>query len=182
MPHSSGRPPIIEINPSDKFRRGFTDGEPLASPMDHPEYYRGVLGRRVAAFLIDALFISVLWFLGSGLFIVFGVLSLGLLFPLWGAWLTGLALAYSSFTLGGTRAATPGMRAMGLHMRTWYGEKPGVLQALAHVLLFYFSVTISSFLVLLVPLFNDSRRCLHDILCGTIVLNTEERAAELRHS
>ena len=182
MSHSPGPPPIIELNPTGGSRHRFAEGEPPAAPLDHPEYYRGVLGRRVAAFLIDALFIAVLWFLGSGLFIVLGILSLGLLLPLWGAWLTGLALAYSSFTLGGRRAATPGMRAMGLHMRTWYGEKPGVLQALAHVLLFYFSVTISSFLVLLVPLFNDSKRCLHDILCGTIVLNTEERAAELRRS
>ena len=35
-------------------------------------------------------------------------------------------------------------------------------------------------LVLIVSLFNDRRRCLHDMLVGTIVINNAVRASSLR--
>jgi uncharacterized RDD family membrane protein YckC len=33
-------------------------------------------------------------------------------------------------------------------------------------------------LILLWPLFSDSRRCLHDLLAGTIVVNARAEAAQ----
>lgn len=164
----------ININMS-----GYAEATDAYDPESQPEYFSGVMWRRMMAFLIDAFIIAIIWLLGSGVFIVFGVISLGLLFPLWGAFLILLVLGYESFTLGGPYSATYGMRMMGLEMRTWYGERPGVLQAAAHSLLFYFSVTLTTFLILLVPVFNGRRRCVHDFLCGTVVINNTERRADI---
>lgn len=156
-------------------------GEPVSAydAETQPEYFAGVVWRRMTAFLIDAFVIVIIWLLGSGIFLVLGIMTLGLLLPLWGAFLILLVLGYESFTLGGPYSSTFGMRMMGLEMRTWYGERPGVLQAAAHSLLFYFSVTLTTMLILLVPLFNGKRRCLHDYLCGTVVINSPERRADL---
>ena len=35
-------------------------------------------------------------------------------------------------------------------------------------------------LVLIVPLFNERKRCLHDYLAGTMIINNEARAWVLR--
>lgn len=148
-------------------------------PDTQPEYFSGVMWRRMFAFVIDAAVILIIWLLGSGLFLVMGIMTLGLLFPLWSAFLILLVLGYESLTLGGPRSSTFGMRMMGLEMRTWYGERPQIVQAAAHSLLFYFSVTLTSFLILLVPVFNGRRRCVHDFVCGTVVINNAERRADL---
>ncbi|PLX41071.1 MAG: RDD family protein [Hyphomicrobiales bacterium] len=152
---------------------------PAYDPDAQPEYFAGVMWRRVFAFIIDAVVIAILWLLGSGLFLIFGILSLGLLLPLWGAFLIMLVLGYESFTLGGPYSSTFGMRMMGLEMRTWYGERPAILQAAAHSLLFYFSVTLTTFFILLVPIFDGRRRCAHDFICGTVVINNPDRRADL---
>lgn len=141
-------------------------------PVTQPELFSGVIGKRVLAFLIDAVVITVLWVLGSVVIFILGLLSFGLMWLLWGAALVLLVLGYEALTLGGPYSATFGMRMMGIEMRTWYGARPGVLQAAAHSLLFYFSITLTTFLILLVPLFNSRKRCVHDFLCGTVFINT----------
>jgi len=141
-------------------------------PQTQPELFSGVIGKRILAFIIDAVVITVLWLLGSVVIFILGLLSFGLIWLLWGVALVFLVLGYEALTLGGPYSATFGMRIMGIEMRTWYGERPGVLQAAAHSLLFYFSVTLTSFLILLVPLFNSRKRCVHDFLCGTMFINT----------
>ena len=142
-------------------------------PETNPEYFDGILSKRIQAFIIDLLVIAVLWIAGSVVIVFLGILTLGILWLFWGGLLVLLVLGYEAFTLGGPLSATLGMRLMGIEMRTWYGERPGVIQAAAHSLLFYFSVTLTSFLILLVPFFNNSRRCVHDFLCGTVMINTE---------
>ncbi len=142
-------------------------------PETHPEFFSGIIGKRVMAFIIDVVVITVLWLLGSVVIFILGLLSFGLIWLLWGAALILLVLGYEALTLGGPYSATYGMRIMGIEMRTWYGDRPGVLQAAAHSLLFYFSVTLTTFLILLAPLFNNRKRCVHDFLCGTVFINTE---------
>jgi uncharacterized RDD family membrane protein YckC len=64
------------------------------------------------------------------------------------------------------------MRAMGLEMRLWYGARPYPLLAAVHALLFWFSISLLTPLVLLVSLFSDRKRLLHDIVLGTMVINS----------
>ncbi len=155
-----------------------SEGPRRYDPETNPEYFDGILSRRIQAFIIDLLVIAVLWIAGSVVIFFLGILSFGIIWLFWGGLLVVLVLGYEAFTLGGPFSATLGMRLMGIEMRTWYGERPGVIQAAAHTLLFYFSVTLTTFLILLVPLFNNSRRCVHDFLCGTVMINSD---ADARH-
>lgn len=50
------------------------------------------------------------------------------------------------------------------------GGRPTTSQAFLTTVLFYASISLTAWLVLLVPLFTDRSRTLHDILAGTIVL------------
>ena len=110
---------------------------------------------------------------GAGILVFFlGVFTLGLGFLLYGILPAAVALLYVAFTLGGPMASTLGMRAMGLEMRLWYGAKPYALLAAVHALLFWFSVSLLTPLVLLVSLFSDRKRLLHDIILGVVVINS----------
>lgn len=129
--------------------------------------FDGIIAARCMAFLADLLVILVLLIAANILFGILGILTFGLLWP--GAALTPLiALAYFTLSLGGRHSATPGMRWQGIELRTWDGRRPGYLQGALQTLLFYVTVTVGTVLVLLVPLFNTRRRCLHDYLCGTV--------------
>ncbi|ABS64492.1 RDD domain containing protein [Parvibaculum lavamentivorans DS-1] len=129
--------------------------------------FDGVIAARCLAFLADLLAVCILLVLATIAFGVLGILTFGLLWP--GAALSPLiALAYFTFTLGGRHSATPGMRWQGIELRAWNGRRPGYLQAALQTILFYASVAIGTVLVLLVPFFNEQRRCLHDYLCGTV--------------
>ncbi|MBO6891005.1 MAG: RDD family protein [Roseibium sp.] len=141
-------------------------------PVRNPELFSGVRSRRIFAFLIDVVIIALLT-LGSGVVVFFlGIFTLGLGFLLYAILPTAVALLYVAFTLGGPLASTLGMRAMGLEMRLWYGAKPYPLLAAVHAILFWFSVSLLTPLVLLVSLFSDRKRLLHDIILGTVVINS----------
>ena len=148
------------------------DGTIILEPLDDPRLYYGVRTRRIFAFLIDALVIAVLT-LGAAVVVFFlGIFTLGLgwlLYPiLWPA----MALVYCAFTLGGPNSATPGMRTQGLEARFLDGSRfnPGI--AAIHSVLFYASVALLTPLVLLVSLFTDRKRLLHDLLLGSVIVNT----------
>jgi uncharacterized RDD family membrane protein YckC len=144
----------------------------------HPELFRGVLTRRVFAFLIDLVVLSIPVILACVFIAVFGVVTLGLGWALF--WLVSpasviWALIYYGASLGGPHSATIGMRVMDLEMRTWYGAPSYFVLGAMHAVLFWISVSVLSPLVLLVGLFNGRRRLLHDILLGTVVVNSSIR-------
>jgi len=154
-------------------------------PALNPELFEGVLARRVLAFLIDFIVISIPVVLAAMFIFVFGIITLGLGFMLY--WLLSpaavvWALVYFGLTLGGERSATIGMRVMDLEMRTWYGGPAYFLLGAVHAIGFWFSVSFFTPLILLVPFFNIRRRLLHDMVLGTVVINNAARAAALRPS
>lgn len=141
-------------------------------PVQHPELFEGVRSRRIFAFFIDVIVIALLTFAAGILVFVVGVFTLGLGFLLYAILPASVAILYAAFTLGGPAASTLGMRAMGLEMRLWYGAPPYPLLAAVHLLLFWFSVSLLTPLVLVVSLFSDRKRLLHDIVLGTVVINS----------
>ncbi len=145
-------------------------------PHQHPERFRGILGRRVIAFVIDASIIIAatlfLWFL----LLILGILTFGLAWLFMGAVFPAVGLGYAAWTLSRPESATIGMRAVELEMRTWYGERMYALLAAFHALLFWVSVSLLTPLVLLFPLFDARKRCLHDIFAGVVVVNNDHRA------
>lgn len=142
-------------------------------PVAQPQLFDGILGRRMFAFLIDFAIIVVLWIVACILLFFIGILTLGLAWLLYGAVFPLVALGYNAWTLSRPPSATIGMRMMGLQMRMWYGDRMYALIAAFHALLFYFTVTILTPFILLVPLFNNRKRCLHDYLAGTVVINSD---------
>ncbi len=148
-------------------------------PYLEPELFRGVLTRRVVAFIIDVIVLSVPVILGVIFIAVFGLVTLGLGWALF--WLVSpasviWALVYYGATLGGPHSATIGMRVMDLELRTWYGAPGYFLLGAMHAVLFWISVSVLSPFVLLVGLFNGRRRLLHDFVLGTVIINNSVRA------
>ena len=159
---------------------GGPDIQPHAfDPYLEPELFRGVLTRRVVAFIIDVIVLSIPVILGIIFIAVFGLVTLGLGWALF--WLVSpasviWALVYYGATLGGPHSATIGMRVMDLELRTWYGAPGYFLLGAMHAVLFWISVSVLSPFVLLVGLFNGRRRLLHDFLLGTVIINNSVRA------
>jgi uncharacterized RDD family membrane protein YckC len=144
-----------------------------------PELFRGVLTRRVFAFLIDLVVLSVPVILGYIFIAVFGLITLGLGWVLfWLAWPASVvwAIVYYGASLGGPHSATIGMRVMDLELRTFYGAPGYFVLGAMHGVLFWVSVSFLSPLVVLVGLFNGRRRLLHDIVLGTVVINNSVRS------
>ncbi len=154
-------------------------------PIANPELFEGVLARRVVAFAIDFLILSIpVVFVSMFIFVIgivtfgLGFLFYGLLWPAMVVW----AVCYYGFTLGGPSSATIGMRAMDIEMRTWYGSPCYFVLGAVHAVVFWVSVSMTTPLILLVCLFNERRRCLHDMLVGTVVINNASRSAALAAS
>src|SRR5215510_2516897 len=115
-------------------------------PVTQPELFSGVSTKRVFAFLIDLVVIAVPVVLGYLFILLFGLLTLGLGWMLfWLAWPASVvwAIVYYSVVLG----------AM-------------------HAVLFWVSISFLTPFVVLVGLFNGRRRLLHDIVLGTVVINS----------
>ena len=108
-------------------------------PVTQPELFQGVLARRFAAFLIDALIIliplaAVVLFMlvFTVVTLGFGAVVFGLLGPIAALW----AILYVGVTLGSERSATYGIRLLRLQMRTWYGAPMYFLLGAVHAILF----------------------------------------------
>lgn len=152
-------------------------------PVAQPELFEGVMGRRVIAFLIDLVVIAVPLLLFGVFIVMFGIVTLGLGFllffvywPLTVVW----ALLYYGLTLGSVRSATIGMRMMDIELRTAYGAPSYFVLGATHGLGYWLSTTFLTPFILLVALFNNRRRLLHDIVLGTVVINNPARAAAMR--
>lgn len=148
-------------------------------PATRPDLFEGVLWRRAAAYLIDVLCIGaiavVLWFL----FAVLTVLSFGLLGPALWLLFCLIPLAYHTLLVSGPQAATFGMRAFDLELRSLDGGRPVFLQALAHAALFYLSVAMTGSLILIFALFNRRKRTLHDVLAGMLMIRRPDNPARI---
>src|ERR1700709_1861525 len=152
------------MSESGSYGSGSRPGGPpphAPDPWLQPELFRGVLTRRVFAFLIDLLVLSIPVGLVCMFIAVFGVVTLGLGWALF--WLVSpatviWAIVYYGASLGGSHSATLGMRVMDLQMRTWTGAPSYFVLGGAHAVLFWVSVSFFTPLVLLVGLFNGRRR------------------------
>src|SRR5258705_3310547 len=138
-----------------------------------PELFRGLLTRRVFAFLIDLVVLAIPVILAYVFVAVFGLITLGLGWLLfWLVWPASViwALIYYGSSLGGPHSATLGMRVIDLELRTWYGAPSYFVLGAMHAVLFWLSVSFLTPLVLLIGLFNGRRRLLHDIVLGTVII------------
>ena len=177
MPENSGLP-SLRLGRGRRGHGAWDDRAP-PDPLTEPDLYDGVLSRRITAYILDLALIFGLWVALSFVFGVAGILTFGAFTPLGLVVLAVLPVGYHSCFIG-RDGATPGMRVFDLEVRSWTGRPPDYSQAFLATVLFYASVSLTVWLVLLVPLFTDRNRTLHDILAGTIVLRRNGlRAAPL---
>ena len=116
---------------------------------------------------IVGILIWALWFF----FLIFGLITLGLGWPLFGL-LPAIPILYHWLFLASGMAATPGQAMMGIGVRQDYDLAPPTgLQALVFTVLFY--VTIMTGAIWMgVALFTARHRTIHDMISGLVVIRT----------
>jgi uncharacterized RDD family membrane protein YckC len=149
---------------------GFADQPHAYDPVKEPRPFQGVIGKRVLAFILDAIIITVLTVIAWLVVGILGIITLGLAWLLFGLVFPAVGLGYNALTIGGPNSATIGQRMMGLEVRMWFGGKVSPLVAAFHALLFWFSLVVFC-PILLWAFFDPRKRCLHDILAGVVVVN-----------
>ena len=137
-----------------------------------PPGVSGLLAARVFGFFVDAVIISVLFYLffivlAFAGFVTFG-LAWFLLPPLF--WL--VALLYNGIMISGPARGTFGMRLFGIEMETMEGAAVPFLTAAVHAVIFYITVSVLTPFILLIGLVRDDRRMLHDILTGVMAVRS----------
>ncbi|PSJ65750.1 RDD family protein [Kumtagia ephedrae] len=148
-------------------------GEIIQSRLDDVRAYDGVRSRRIFAFLIDYLIVLLLLIPFGLVVLLLGLITFGIGWGLFGVLGPLVAIVYVWNTLGGASQATVGMRAMGIRLDRLDGRPVDGLFAVVHSVLFWAGNVILTPLVLLVTLFADRKRTLHDLLLGTVVTRTD---------
>ena len=138
----------------------------MAAPTFRPDALAGVRSRRIVAFCIDIVIVSIIaLFVWTALFILTLGLALFLLPPIYPL----VAFFYNGLTVSGRKMGTPGMRLMDLEMRMLEsGARVPFINAAAHALFFYLSWMLPP--VFLTTLVDQEKRCLHDMLAGVVVV------------
>lgn len=133
---------------------------------------KGVMSRRVFAWLVDAVLIAILLWTLWWVMALFGLMTLGLGFSLM-AVLPFVPFCYHMLSLLGYRSATPGQQMFGLTVRRDEDlGPPTAVQALVSTLLFYLTLATTG-LLLLAALFTVRRRTLHDLVSGLVVVRVQ---------
>jgi uncharacterized RDD family membrane protein YckC len=141
-------------------------------PAREPELYAGVLGRRMLAFIVDVVLIGLFDVVAALVVVTLGLVTFGVGWFLFALPIFAIVgVLYVALTLGGPKAATPGMRLMGLTIRASDGSRIGPILAGIHVILYWASISLLTPFILLIALFSNKKRLLHDMLIGAVVLN-----------
>ncbi len=142
---------------------------------EHP-LLEGVLARRVMAWIIDVILISLLACLATGMILVLGFLTFGLGFGLF-ALLPAIGLLYHTLFVASPNAATPGMRLLDLTIRRDDDLEPATLaQAIVFTAGLWLTLTFA-FPLLLVAFVTQRKRELHDMAAGLVVVRNRALTA-----
>ncbi|PTU31525.1 RDD family protein [Stenotrophobium rhamnosiphilum] len=146
--------------------------EAVAVEIDQPVI--AAFGRRIAAALIDGLVMfipaTILIILPQAFLADTSAMIVGQLLAVLGN------LAYFTLLHGGSHGATIGKRALDIRVVRDDGSQLGDMLALGRYLLLMLSALMV--IPLLVPLFNRHRKGLHDMVCGTVVLEASSLTNE----
>ncbi|MBO9098007.1 MULTISPECIES: RDD family protein [Rhizobium] len=145
---------------------------PIPAVQDDWRTYSGVLSRRVFAFILDYFIVALLCIPAGILLFIVSVATLGLGFFLYPALFVIVAGLYFGMTVGGPAQASLGMRSVGIGMRRIDGQRIDFMTAIVHLVLFWILNSVLTPLVLLVGLFTDRSRLLHDLLIGTVTVRS----------
>ena len=145
---------------------------PVYAAPDDWRAYSGVLSRRIFAFIVDYIIVALLCIPAAIILFFVSLATLGLGFFLYPALFVIVAGLYFGMTVGGASQASLGMRSVGIGMRRVDGQRIDFMTAIVHLVLFWILNSVLTPLVLLVGLFTDRSRLLHDLLIGTVTVRT----------
>lgn len=150
---------------------GGSYADEIPNSIASPHLYSGVTFKRVCAYGIDLIVLSLitllLWFTVHSLaFLTFGLAG-AILLPL----MPLVPIAYHTLLIVRPRGQTVGMKIMNIEVRTLRGDLLPVGQVFVMVALFYLTLLFP--VILLAVFFNSRRRALHDIFSGTVVINRQ---------
>ncbi len=137
--------------------------------------FDGVRTKRIIAYIIDLVCIAVITFAAGICAFFLGILSFGALTPILGVVLALIPIGYHTYTIGSHRNGTIGMNIMDLEVFLEDGREPDYVSAFLHSGLFYASMTLTSGFILLISLFNDKGKLLHDYLTSSGVRVKSDR-------
>ena len=149
------------------------DADITSSRLDNVRAYSGVRTRRILAVCVDYLIVGLLLIPFAILVLLLGLLTFGLGWGLFAILFPLVALIYVWNTLGGPNQATVGMRMMGIRLDRLDGRSVDGMLAVVHSVLFWAANVVLTPFVLLVSLFADRKRTLHDLLLGTVVVRSD---------
>lgn len=147
--------------------------EIVADRLDNVRLYDGVRTRRIFAFLIDYVIVALLLIPAAVIVLLLGLLTFGLGWTLFAVLFPIVAILYVWNTLGGRRQATLGMRAMSIRLERLDGRPVDGMLAVVHSVFFWAANAVLTPLILLISLFADRKRTLHDLLLGTVVIRDD---------
>ena len=141
----------------------------LPNPDTHPEYYEDVISKRLLAWLVDVLIISVL----AAVLSVFTLFAALLVFPLFYAVISFL---YRWASLA-RASATPGMRLFAVEFRREDCSQLDGGTAFLHTAGYFASVAVfpAQLISIAMMLMSPRRQGLTDAVLGTALLNTSAR-------
>ena len=141
----------------------------LPHPETHSEFYEDVVSKRLLAWLVDVLIISIL----TAFLSIFTLLTALLILPLFYAVISFL-YRWVSLT---SRSATPGMRLFAVEFRRDDGSHFDGGTAFLHTAGYFVSVAVfpAQFLSIAMMLLSPRRQGLTDAILGTALLNTRAR-------
>ncbi len=141
----------------------------LPHPETHPEFYEDVVSKRLLAWLVDVLIISLL----TAFLSIFTLLTALLILPLFYAVISFL---YRWITLT-SRSATLGMRLFALEFRRNDGSHFDGGTAFLHTAGYFASVAVfpAQLVSIAMMLIGARRQGLTDAILGTAMLNTRAR-------
>jgi len=145
---------------------------PISAVQDDWRTYSGVLSRRIFAFIVDYIIVALLCIPAAIILFFVSLATLGLGFFLFPALFVIVAGLYFGMTVGGPNQASLGMRSVGIGMRRVDGQRIDFMTAIVHLVLFWILNSVLTPLVLLVGLFTERSRLLHDLLIGTVTVRT----------
>ena len=147
----------------------------LPSPYEDTQFYDGVVARRLFAFVIDVVIVTLLLTLIVLVGFVVGFLTFGLGWIVAALLFVSADFLYRWLTIAAS-SGTWGMLLTGIELRDRRGERLDPGQAFVHTGAFYVvgfggMIAIPLILNLLVPFLAPHRRLIHDYLLGTVAIN-----------
>ncbi|TDQ66132.1 putative RDD family membrane protein YckC [Maritalea mobilis] len=142
----------------------------LPDPHSAPELFDGVLLRRILAFVIDLIVVTILIVIASVLLGILGVLTLGIAWLGYFILVPGVWIGYYALTLGTPVRATLGMQMMDIVLTPTRATPLEGWLAILHPIVGWVSITLFTPFILLAGLFTARRQLVHDLVVGTLMV------------